>query len=80
MENTRKKLQTIFAAVLGIPAELITDGLSPQTNSTWDSLNAIILITEIEKEFGIKFSYEEAMAVKNFGDAVQLVQSKTPAV
>ncbi len=69
-------LTRIFSSVLGIPEEEVTPTLSPQTISAWDSLNAIILLTEIEKAFKTKFSYEEAMAVKNFGDVLELVASR----
>lgn len=70
------KLSELFSSVLGIPEQQITDNLSPETESKWDSLNAIILITEIENAFGIEFGYDEAMAVKNYGDAIKLIQSK----
>lgn len=69
-------LRTVFASVLGVPAAEITPELSPQNTPAWDSLNAIVLITEIEAAFGIRFSYDEAMAVKNFGDAEELVKRK----
>lgn len=71
-----EKLKTIFASVLGVSAESITPETSPQNTSEWDSLNAIILVTEIEKGFNIRFTFDEAMAVKNFGDAIKLVESK----
>ena len=70
------KLKQIFAGVLNLPPEQVTPELSPENCAAWDSLNAIILVTEIEKAFNIKFTFNEAMAVKNFGDAIKLVQSK----
>jgi acyl carrier protein len=69
-------LKNIFSAVLNIPEADITDALSPETTSNWDSLNAIILLTEIEKQFNVQFTYDEAMGIKNFGEAVVLVRSK----
>lgn len=74
-----EKLSQVFASVLGVDAASITPETSPQNTPTWDSLNAIILVTEIEKAFGIRFTYDEAMGVKNFGDAVKLVELKTHA-
>ena len=56
--------------------EEVTPGLSPENTPSWDSLNAIILVTEIEKAFGVTFSFDEAMAVKNFDDVNKLVKSK----
>jgi acyl carrier protein len=74
------KLAKIFSAVLDIPEGDITDALSPENASNWDSLNAIILLTEIEKQFNVQFTYDEAMGIKNFGEAVALVRSKGGAV
>ena len=70
------KLSNIFASVLGIPEEKVTTSLSPETEPAWDSLNSIILITEIESAFDMRFGYDEAMAVKNYGDAIKLIESK----
>jgi acyl carrier protein len=70
------KLTRIFSTVLGIPEANVVGTLSPENEPKWDSLNAIILITEIEEAYGIRFGYDEAMAVKNFGDAEKLIASK----
>ncbi len=72
------KLKKIFSAVLGVEEGAITPELSPQNTPSWDSLNAIVLVTEIEKAFDVRFAYDEAMAPKNFGDVVTLVKSKAP--
>jgi acyl carrier protein len=69
-------LKNIFATVLNLPLEQIKAELSPENCAAWDSLNAIVLVTEIENAFAIRFSFDEAMAVKNFGDAIQLISSK----
>ena len=71
-----EKLKSIFAVVLNIPQERVTAELSPENAPSWDSLNAIILITEIEKAFEVRFTFDEAMSVKNFGDVITLVGSK----
>jgi acyl carrier protein len=71
-------LKKIFSSVLGIPEDKITSALDPSNTPSWDSLNAIVLITEIEKAFKVKFSYDEAMSVKNFAEVVALVRSKVP--
>lgn len=73
-------LKHIFSSVLGVPETSIIKTLSPENTAAWDSLNAIILLTEIEKAFKVKFTFDEAMAVKNFGDAVELIRSKGGAI
>ena len=70
------KLTYIFSAVLGIDENKVTKDLSPEKVSSWDSLNAIILLTEIEKTFDTRFEYAEAMGIKNFGDVISLIKSK----
>ncbi len=70
------KLEQIFSTILAIPAQNMSDDISPDNTATWDSLNSIILVTEIEKAFNLKFTYDEVMAVKNFGGAKALVASK----
>lgn len=69
-------LKHIFASALGLDASQITDALSPENTDTWDSLSAIVLLTEIERAFSISFTFDEAMSIKNFGEAVALVRSK----
>ncbi len=70
------KLKQIFATVLGLGEDQVIGSLSPDNCPSWDSLNSIVLVTEIEKGFSIKFTFDEAMAVKNFDDAIALVSSK----
>lgn len=69
-------LKKIFSSVLNITESEVVDTLSPETAESWDSLNAILILTEMERAFKIKFAFDEAMAIKNFGEAVKLVQSK----
>ena len=70
------KLTYVFSSVLGIDESSVTPELSPQNSPTWDSLNAIILLTEIEKAFDTRFGMDEAMAIRSFKDVLELVSSK----
>lgn len=70
------KLTKIFSSVLNIPEDKVVPKLSPENCAAWDSLNAIVLVSEIEQAFKLKFSYDEAMGVKNFTDVLALVKSK----
>jgi len=74
------KLKSIFSSVLNIDPSKINNDISPQNTPAWDSLNAIVLVTEIEKAFSLKFAYDEIMNVKNFGDVAALLQSKGVAL
>ena len=43
----------------------------------WDSLAHITLIVAIEKKFGIKFKLAELQEIRNVGDILALVKTKT---
>jgi len=70
------KLKKIFASVLHIPESEVTDTMSPENTESWDSLSVIILLSEIEKAFGVTFTFDEAMSVTDFGSACKLLASK----
>ena len=65
MEN---KLKNILSTVLKVDASTITDESSPDNISTWDSFNGLMLVTELEKGYDVKFTMEEIMLVKNVKD------------
>ncbi len=70
------KLNSLVASVLNIHESQVVPELSPQNTPSWDSLNSIMLIAEIEKAFSIKFDMSEAMLVKNFADLENLLKAK----
>ena len=59
-------LRELAARVLGVEKEIIDDDSSPENIGSWDSFNAIMMVSELEKNFNVRFSMEEAMSVKNF--------------
>lgn len=68
------KLTRVFSAVLGVEESAVAPEMSPQNTPAWDSLNAIILLTEVENAFAVKFDYDQAMSIKNFADVISLVR------
>ena len=62
--------------MLGIDEAKVSLTLSPENTPSWDSLNAIVLVSEVEKALEVKFTYDEVMSVKTFADVVDLVKSK----
>lgn len=63
-----EKLKQILAKVLEIDVATITDETSPGNTPSWDSFNGLLLVTELEKGFGVKFTIDEVVAVKSVGD------------
>mgnify|MGYP001562639519 CR=1 FL=1 len=64
----RDKLKEILAAVLKVKPEEINDKSSPENIPGWDSFNGLMLVTELEKAFNVKFSIDEIIAVKDVKD------------
>lgn len=70
------KLELIIKKIFKIEALDINDELSPATIPTWDSMNYLIFISEIEKEFQITFTTDEILNVKNLGDIKVVMRNK----
>lgn len=69
-------LKQIVARVLNIKESKVTPMLSRGTTEEWDSFNHLLLISEIEKKFGIKFTISEVERVKTFKELQKLVEKK----
>ena len=63
-----KRLNLLLSKVLGIDENSITDSTSPDNVESWDSFNGLMLVSELEKEFNVKFTMEEVTSVKNVKD------------
>lgn len=69
-----KRLKSILAKILEIPEEEINDDTSPDNVASWDSYNALMMISEIEDCFKIKFNMEEVMNVKCVRDIKEILK------
>jgi len=63
-----KRLKAILSKVLGIEEDKITDDTSPDNVETWDSFNGLMIVSELESNFNVKFTMEEVTAVKRVKD------------
>ena len=61
-------LKELFARVLDIDKNDINDNSSPNNVALWDSFNGLMLVSELEKNFNVRFNINEVMSVKNFKD------------
>lgn len=55
--------EAVVARVLGLSRQAVTDSTSNTTESTWDSLNHVTLVLELESAYGISLSAEDALAM-----------------
>ena len=71
-----EKLAPIIQKIFKVSAEEINDEMSPSTIPDWDSMNYLIFISELEKEFGVQFTIDETMEAKNLGDIKRYLVNK----
>lgn len=71
-----KRLHLILCRVLQIPELEIRDQLTPSEVPAWDSFNALLLVSELESAFKIKFTLAEVTGVQCVGDIKKVLQAK----
>lgn len=59
------KIAEIFAEVLGVPEQNISDDFSPATAPEWDSLQSMNLVIALEDAFAVKFSTREIASMQS---------------
>ena len=78
MERTElvNKLTPIFRTVFSNDALVISDELTANDVENWDSLSHMLLITDIESVFSIKFKLKELNRMRNVGDMIDIISLK----
>jgi acyl carrier protein len=69
-------LNGIFRKVLKRDNITLTESTTAHDVEGWDSLTNMVLLTEIEKKFGVRFTFREIVKLKNVGDLCQTIQNK----
>lgn len=70
------RLTPIFRKVFGDDNLTLADELSALDVENWDSLTHMLLITEIETDFSIKFKLKDLNKMLNVGDMITIISSK----
>ena len=63
-----QKLYEVVSKVMNVPLAKINENSNPESIENWDSFSFYVLLDEIESAFGIKFTLEETLQIKNVGD------------
>ena len=63
-----KKLYELIARVMNVPITSVTDSSGPESIESWTSFKGYVLLYELESEFKVKFTIDEAMDVKKVSD------------
>jgi acyl carrier protein len=70
------RVAKVFAEVLGVSAEQITDDTSPDNTSQWDSMAAMNLVVAIEDEFDVRLSTAEIVSMRNVAIVKKVLAAK----
>ena len=75
--NITSKLQEVFRSVFEDTALEINPETSAKDIANWDSMNHILLITEIENQFEVSFEMDDLIEMQCVGDIVTAILRKT---
>jgi acyl carrier protein len=74
-EEALERVRGILVEQLGVDEEQVTEDASFQADLDADSLDLVELIMELEDQFGLKISDEDAQQIATVGQAVEYVVS-----
>ena len=69
-------LQNIFRDIFDDEDLIISNATNSDEIEDWDSLNHILLVSLIEKEFKIKFALGELVEIKDVGSMIDMMIEK----
>lgn len=68
-----KKVTEICADIFEIDDLVLTDETTAEEIEEWDSLTHLNIISDVENEFGFRFTMAEIQALKNVGCLVDTI-------
>lgn len=69
-------LQALFRIFFKNESIHLTKKTTAEDIENWDSITHLNLINEIENHFGISFSFEEILKMKNVGELIEIISRK----
>lgn len=66
-EDARQRLYQTIESTLGVPSGTVSPTSSPETVSSWDSLNHLNLVMALEAEFDITLSADDVLDMRTVG-------------
>ena len=69
------RIEVISKKIFG-ESTVITEETASTDIEKWDSMNHVILIAAIEKEFAVVFDIMEIIGINKIGDFIDLIEKK----
>jgi len=73
-------LHALFADILNVDPQSVSDATSPDNTPEWDSLSNMILLAGIEETYELELSSEEITSMKSVGKVRQILEARGVAV
>jgi len=67
--------EQVLARVFNVAPQSLTDASSPESVATWDSLAHMMMVVELEREYGISIAPADALEAKSVAAVKQLLTS-----
>jgi acyl carrier protein len=74
---TTEKIMQIAAGIFQLDVSSIRLDMGPEDIDTWDSLNHLRLITEVESSFSVQLSMQQIQKIQSLSDLVNTVATVT---
>jgi acyl carrier protein len=71
-----KDFDSLVVEHLKIEKDKIADTITPKDVPGWDSMNYLLFISGLEKEFNVSFSMDEVLGAQSLGDVRKILKSK----
>lgn len=70
------ELEQVFRKVFNNESLIISRSMSANDVDGWNSLNHMILVSEVEKAFSIRLKLKDLNKMHNVGDMIDIILSK----
>ena len=68
-----QQVREIFAEVLGLPVDEITDALAYESVAEWDSFAHMALIAVLDETFAITIALDDVAEIRSVGKAMEIL-------
>jgi len=75
MEKSLVTVQTAFKSAFDVDPHSITIDTKPADIPAWDSMGHVVLVSSLERAFGLSFDVDEVMEMENVREIIRIVEA-----